>query len=174
MAGEFRLTCQERRRLQGITRSDRESGRARERATVILMSARGISASMIAETLGLGARTVHPTRRRWRRQAFDGLDDASRSGRPAEADKIYMRKLLRAVQTDSRTMGYAFTRWTCAKLADYMRQQTGVGLAAVWVSSLLKRNGFVWRKAKLTIRNLQNPRGKKARAETCVGCNGPP
>lgn len=168
MAGEIRLTFQERRRLQGITRSDRMAGRARLRATVILMSARGMSASTIAATLGMGARTVHLTRRRWRRQAFDGLYDAPRSGRPPQADKTYLRKLVRTVQTDPRKMGYAFTRWTCAKLAEYMRQQTGVSLTPIWVSHLLKKQGFVWRKTKLTTRNLQDPRGKKASAETAA------
>jgi transposase len=165
MAWKIRLTSQERCRLQEITRSARESSQARLRATVILMSAQGVVAQAIASALGMGIRTVYLTRRRWRRKAFDGLDDAPRSGRPPRATRGYLRKLVRTVETDPRDLGYVFTRWTCAKLAEYMRQQTGIDLCPDWVGVLLKRQGFVWRKSKLTTRNLQDPRGKKAGPE---------
>jgi transposase len=72
-----------------------------------------------------------------------------------------MRKV---VCTDPRKLGYCFAHWTAPRLAAYLQEQTGVTLCDDWVRRLLKRQGFVWRKTKLTIRNLQNAREKKGGA----------
>jgi len=170
--GELQLTSQERKRLHRISRSDHDSARARLRASIILMSAEGLGANRIAKVTGIGKRTVRDARRRWRRRGFEGLEDAARSGRPAQANARYLRLLKRAVRTDPRKMGYAFTRWTTPRLAEYMCRRTGVRLSADWVRGLLKGQGFVWRKTKLTIRNLQSRRGKKGGAETTLEAPG--
>lgn len=154
------LTSQERKRLQAIAKSKDEPAKVGLRATIMLMSSQQVPAKTIGEGLGVGLRTVYLIRRRWRREGFDGLYDSPRPGRPSQATKAYLRKMFRTVETDPRDLGYAFSRWSSARLAEYMKQQTGVDLSAKWVSGLLKRNGFVWRKSKLTIRNLQSEREK--------------
>jgi len=159
--GGIRLTFQERKALQRIAHCDVGPSRASVRATVILMSAEGFSAKTIARVLGIGLRTVRRTRRGWRRQGYEGLYDGWRSGRPARADKKYLRMLYRVVRTDPRKMGFYFAHWTAPRLAEYLRLQTGVRLCDDWVRMLLKSRGFVWRKTKLTIRNLQDAREKK-------------
>jgi transposase len=158
--GAIRLTIQERRELQKIARCADPSGRASQRATVVLMSADGASGRNIARVLGMGLRTVREIRRKWRREGYEGLYDDPRSGRPRRADKGYVRLLRQVVQTDPRRMGYCFAHWTAPRLAEYLRQRTGIGLCDDHVRRLLKGLGFVWRKTKLTIRNLQN-RGEK-------------
>lgn len=158
--GAIRLTVQERRELQRLARSADQSGRANQRATVILLSADGSSGRNIASVLGMGLRTVREIRRRWRREGYEGMYDDPRSGRPRRADKRYLRLLRQVVKTDPRRMGFCFAHWTAPRLAEYLRQRTGVGLCDDHVRRLLKGLGFVWRKTKLTIRNLQN-RGKK-------------
>jgi transposase len=159
--GTVRLTLQERKELQKVTRSTDQPARAGVRATVLLMSAEGSSARTIARVLGIGLRTVRETRRRWRREGYEGLYDASRCGRPARADKNYRKLLRQVVQTDPRTLGYSFAHWTAPRLAEYLRGQTGVSLCDDWVRMILGSMGFVWRKTKLTIRNLQDRRKKK-------------
>lgn len=160
----LRLTLQERKGLQQVTRSSERLGRASARATVVLMSAEGSSARAIAKVLGIGLRTVRLTRRRWRREGFESLHDAWRPGRPVRADPEYLELMGRVVRTDPRKLGYCFAHWTAPRLAAYLQEQTGVQLCDDWVRMLLKAQGFVWRKTKLTIRNLQDAREKKGGA----------
>jgi transposase len=79
-------------------------------------------------------------------------------------DAAYARVLKQTVQQDPRRLGYAFVRWTAPRLAEYLRQRTGIGISPRWVRGLLKAQGFVWRKAKLTTRNLQVEAEKKGGA----------
>lgn len=166
--GTIQLTLQERRKLQEISRDSNEPSRARTRATMILMSAEAMGAKKIAKATGACKRVVHDARLRWRSQAYEGLYDRPHTGRPRRANDRYLRLLSRVVQTDPRKLGYSFAHWTAPRLAEYMKQQSGVGLCDDRVRILLKSLGFVWRKTKLTIRNLQDPGKKKASAEAAV------
>jgi transposase len=152
------LTDQERLKLQDLCRSGAEEPRARLRATQVLMSAAGQSAEQIGEILGVTSRTVQSTRSRWRSGSFNGLYDAPRCGKPPKATAAYHKLLTRTVVKNPRDLGFAFSRWTCPRLAEYLRQETGIELTPGWVGELLRTYGFVWRKAKLTIRNLQDPK----------------
>jgi len=160
----IRLSTRERRALQGIARSGESAGRSGVRATIVLMSAEGSSAKTIARVLGLGLRTVRRTRQRWRTDGLEGLDDAWRSGRPATADAKYLALMRQVVRTDPRKLGYCFAHWTAPRLAAYLQERTGIHLCDDWVRLLLKAQGFVWRRTKLTIRNLQDPRKKRSRS----------
>ena len=133
------------------------------RATIVLWSAQGQSATSIARTLGITERTVYRCRQRWRQRGLEGLADASRPGRPARVTPAYLWLLMQTVQTDPSHLGFVFARWTCARLATYMHQRTGLALSDWAVGELLRCHGFAWRRAKLTTRRLAD-RGKKARA----------
>lgn len=172
--GTLRLTREEREELQRISRSDDEPSRSRQRAAIILMSAEGFGAKAIGNALGVGKRTVRRTRRRWRREAFDGLYDAARPGRPRQATAKSLRLLDRIVRTDPRNLGFAFCHWTAPRLAEYLSLRTEVGLSEDRVRDLLKARGFVWRKTKLTIRNRGNPEKKGVRRNSCVDCRKRP
>lgn len=161
-APRIQLTPHQRQALQHAAKHG--PGRERIRALVVLLSAAGHSASHISGTLGLTERTVHQCRSRWRQRGLASLKDAPRSGRPAQVDAAYARLLEQTVHRDPRHLGYAFTRWTAPRLAEYLRQRTGTDISPRWVRGLLKAQGFVWRKAKLTTRNLQQEAGKKGGA----------
>ncbi len=105
---------------------------------------------------------MYECRRRWRQSGLAGLQDAPRPGRPPRADATYVRQLVAAVQKDPRQLGFAFTRWTTARLAEHLRQQTGVALSPDWVGELLRMHGFVWRQAKRTTRHLADRREQRA------------
>jgi transposase len=153
----IRLTAEERRELQSVSKSERETGRTRTRAMVVLLSDAGESATRIARVVGVSVRTVRDVRNRWRRRAFGGLMDAPRSGRPPRAGADYIRILMAAVQRDPRKLGFAFTRWTAPRLVEYLRGRTGVRVTPEWLTELLRTHGFVWRRTKRTTRNLQDP-----------------
>ncbi len=155
--GIIRLTGEERRRLQVVAKSKTAKSRARVRAMIILLSDAGEGGEAIAKVLGISRRSVSNSRQRWRSSAYNGLEDEERAGRPPRADARYVRLMLDVVQKDPRQLGYAYTRWTSPRLAEFLRRKTGVQISSGWLSMLLRMHGFVWRKTKRTIRNLQNP-----------------
>lgn len=75
-------------------------------------------------------RTVHGCRHRWRALQLEGLSDAPRSGRLPRVDAAYLALLVRTVERDPRKLGSAFARWTCGRLATYLKDLTGVGVSA--------------------------------------------
>lgn len=152
----IRLATRQRQELQRLSTASGEHPRTRMRAIVVLLSGAGQSAQRIAGITGLCLRAVRGTRSRWRKHGITGLGDRPRSGRPPRADASYVRELMSAVAKDPRTLGYAFGRWTAPRLVEYMREQTGVVVTDQWLSELLKTHGYVWRRTKRTIRNLQN------------------
>jgi len=158
---DIKLTQEERRDLQEIAKSDNEPKKTRLRAIQILLSDFGESAINIGRVLGIAKRTVQETRERWRRHAFEGLYDLPKTGRPPKVTPQYERLLRKRVQTDPRRLGFAFSRWTCPRLAEYLYQETGIRITPNWVAELLHTYGFVWRKSKLTIRNLQDHKEKE-------------
>ena len=40
--------------------------------------------------------------------------------------KNYLALLVRTAETDPHQLGFAFARWTCARLAAYLQQRTGL------------------------------------------------
>ena len=164
----IQLTPLQQLALQRATRQ-RGKGGVALRATVILLSAQGQSAASIARTLGLTTRTVHECRRRWRQWRLRGLEDAPRSGRPRRVESTYLQLLLRTVESDPRQLDFAFTRWTRARLAEYLRQRTGIVVSPDWVGKLLRRHGYVWRRAKPTTRNLREEGEKTTRRPSPQG-----
>ncbi|MHC4225616.1 MAG: IS630 family transposase [Planctomycetota bacterium] len=153
----LRVTRSERRRLQKLAHSEQEKRATRRRALVVLMSHAGHSGREIADLLGITRRTVSNTRRRWREGGLEGLAAVPSPGRPPLADAAYVRRLLRVVERDPRSLGYAFARWTAPRLAAYMAEETGIEITAGWVAEILKAHGYVWRRTKRTTRNLQDP-----------------
>ncbi|MHC4340396.1 MAG: helix-turn-helix domain-containing protein [Planctomycetota bacterium] len=127
------------------------------RVTRSVMSHAGHSGREIADLLGITRRTVSNTRRRWREGGLEGLAAVPSPGRPPLADAAYVRRLLRVVERDPRSLGYAFARWTAPRLAAYMAEETGIEITAGWVAEILKAHGYVWRRTKRTTRNLQDP-----------------
>jgi transposase len=166
--GSIRLTPKQRLALQRAARQRGEAGVAL-RATIILLSAQGQSAADIAQTLGLTARTVYEWRRRWRQHGVRGLADSPRPGRPRQVGHTYVQMLLRTVESDPRQLDFAFTRWTCSRLAEYLRQRTGISVSPDWVGRLLRRHGYVWRRAKPTTRNLSEEGEKTTRRPSPQG-----
>lgn len=132
------------------------SMRVWNRATGLLLLASGVAISEVIRSLGISRRTLLNWRWRWLRRRHFGLQDGSREGRPPRMSKPQLRILLQAVRRDPRRLGYAFSRWTAPRLAEYVFVRTGVRVTPAWITELLRRNGFVWRRTKRTMRNLQN------------------
>ncbi len=160
----IRLTRSERRELRRVWRSSAEGVRSRSRAWIVLLSEAGHGAERIARLVDCSVRAVRSVRSRWRSRGIDGLRDLPRSGRPPRVSSAYRAKLLSAVEKDPRALGFAFSRWTAPRLAEHLREQTGIVVTAQWLAELLRTHGYVWRRTKRTLRNLQDPAAVKRAA----------
>ena len=146
-----------------LQRRTASSMRVWNRATGLLLAAAGVAISEILRSLGISRKTLENWKRRWLSRRHFGLEDAPREGRPPRMSKPQVRVLLQAVRKDPRQLGFAFSRWTAPRLAEYVVVRTGVKVTPAWITELLRRNGFVWRRTKRTMRNLQNrPNTEKA------------
>lgn len=151
----FRLTPSERDALKRQRRLV-QSAKVRDRITALLMLASGMLISEVMDLLSISRATLANWRNRWMKHRFFGLTDAPRSGRPPEVTAKYIALLVKVVERDPRDLGYAFTRWTAPRLAQYMGEEMGIWVSPPWVTEILRMHGFVWRRTKRTIRNLQN------------------
>jgi transposase len=166
------LSTQDRERLKVLLEHGTEGATAL-RATIILLSGMGLSAAEIARTLRVKERRVRWCRHRWRTGGWQALQEPLRSGRPAKADDAYLRLLRRTAKKDPHKMGYAFSRWTTLRLSTYMAQKTGIHLSADHLGRLLRTQGLVWGKGKLTTENLVDPGEKKISREMAkLAANG--
>src|SRR4051794_37727709 len=156
----IRLSTKDRDKLRNILVHGTEGATAL-RVTVILLSDLAHSSAVIARSLRVTEREVRLCRRRWRSGGLNGLHDRARAGRPALADKSFIKLLRRTAKKNPHEMGYVFSRWTTPRLSTYMFQKTGLKLSSDYIRKLLRSTNLVWGKGKLTTENLVDPKEKK-------------
>ena len=125
-------------------------------ATLILMSGDGQSKTTIAATLGCSPSTVDRVRGLYRAKGISGLRPIKPPGRPPKVTTAYRRALCEAVQTDPRTLGYAFTVWTAPRLNAYLKKQTGLSFSEGHLRFLLHQEGFSFHRPKHTLRGKRD------------------
>lgn len=132
------------------------SARVRERLEMVKAAYLGDDVEAIVRWSGRTAETV----RRWLLAFGEGgveaLADAPRGGRPRRADDAYVAALVRAVETEPRTLGLSFDLWTSGRLSAYLDETTGTSIAAGWLRVLLGRQQFACGRAKHSVHHLQN------------------
>jgi len=134
VADTFELDGQAERELRILSKRRRVEARVQQRASVILLAAKGWQNKDIATEVTLDRRQVAL----WRRRFIDGgikalLQDASRSGRtPSVTPEIESR----IVNTTLHEKPAAATHWSTRTLA------THLGLSATTIRRVWQRNGI--------------------------------
>jgi carbon-monoxide dehydrogenase medium subunit len=116
---------------------------SRLRAEVILLSAARVTISEIVRRLGVSRPTVSASLVRFERGGIFGLPDRRRSGRPSRISSEILRHIAMVVTARPRDLGIQGTRWSLARLRQYL-VRAGV-VPALSVESLriaLKRAGL--------------------------------
>jgi transposase len=62
-------------------------------------------------------------------------------------------------------LGYAFSIWTTERLRLHLKAKTGIELKPTQFKALLKENGFVYRRPKHDLSNLQDAKARQAAEE---------
>lgn len=125
-------------------------------ATVILMTAVGRSKTSIAHDLGCCTSTVDHVRQRYREQGLAGLRPNKPTGRPSAATPEYRRALREVVQTPPQSLGYGFSVWSVARLAEHLKKETGIRFSDDQLRRILHQEGFSFQRPKHTMKGKRD------------------
>lgn len=151
------MTASDLRRLRKLRKSCSDS-RVLRRIVTLLMLAEGFLVRAVCQATGLSRRAVETIRARWDRFRFDSLHDKPRSGRPPVAVPAYRRRVIRTVQTSPLKFGYVFTVWSTARLAEHLRERTGIPMSPRQIRRILRDEGFSFGIPAHTLRGKRNER----------------
>ena len=140
----------DRRRLVRALQEARDV-RLFRRLQAVLRVAEGGSVSGAARQAGVDRSSLH----RWvklylQSHQVENLIDASRSGRPCEADDLDEELLAEVLALDPREQGYWATTWTVPLLTTYLREQYGCPVSARTLRRRLHDFGWRWKRPRYT------------------------
>src|SRR5439155_145177 len=117
-AREVRLTASQRHRLKKLTRSYTTPHHLVLRASIVLLAARGIPNTAIAQRLHIHVDTVRKWRNRFAGTAtLDALTDRPRSGRPARFTPVQVAEIKALACQLPAESDTGLARWSCPELA---------------------------------------------------------
>ena len=77
-------------------------------------------------------------------------------GNYRKATEEYINLLLETVEVNPERYGYEFGRWTTARLAIYLGEETGSELSSTQVRRILKSKKYVYLGAKYSLKDKQD------------------
>ncbi len=123
---------------------------------IILMSDSGQTIPSIAQTLGCGTDTVVRVRRLYRNGGIKALHPIKPPGRPSRATPQFIAAMKQAVQTSPLMLGYGFSTWSAARLAEHLARVTGICFSDDQLRRLLHREGFSIHRPKHTLKGKRD------------------
>jgi transposase len=76
---------------------------------------------------------------------------------------------MKTIEKTPNELGYEFGRWTAARLATYLKEQTGIQLSGEQVRRILLKKKYVYLWAKSSLEDKQNPEDRKIFQEKLEG-----
>lgn len=134
----------------------------RQRAAGIRLLSRGDKPQEVAETLGIAQVTVYSWWHRYQAQGLEGLANQAKGRPETKADESYLQALRHALDSEPSDLGYDFAIWTVERLCDHLAKQTGVQLSVGYLRRFMRDHGYVYRRPKHDLTNLQDPNAKAA------------
>lgn len=160
------LPLEEERTLQEMERHH-PTPRVRRRATVVLMSQRGMDQSQIARALGVSWPFVHKALERYEARGFLGLVE-HHPGACAQLTPEQTDQVIHWVEQGPKAYHYRFAQWDTRTLSWRIWQAYRIKLCREAIRKLLHRQGFSWKRPKSTYARVD----EKARAQTQKGLDG--
>lgn len=154
---EVVLTSWRRRRLE-LLRSHPPSPQIGRRAVCLLLSADRASGKAIVAATGLSVDSIANIRRRWQQRGMASLRQAPGAGRKPIVTPAYRQELRAALRKGPVAYGYAFSVWSIARLNAHLQAQTGLTFCNEWLRTLVKAEGFVYRRPKHTLKGKRDER----------------
>ena len=162
MSGSISLRPRDRKALLDLCRRSHDH-QVRLRAHILLLLAEGHSWALIADVLFTSASTIN----RWRQRFLDGGLDAVVGPRRARAPSwaawwgvLVLQWVTLRCPTD---FGFVRSRWTCATVAQLLREDHAVRVSRETVRRCLRQAELVWRRPRPVLRPKDPRRAEKLR-----------
>jgi transposase len=134
----------------------------RHRATALHLLHQGMKPQAVADTLAVSLGSIHKWHARWRQGGLDALANQPKSGAPPKADEAYWQRVEEVVAQAPAAFGYRFSVWTAERLIAHMAQETGTELSVSRFQTVMRQRGYVYRRPKHDLGNLQDPAARAA------------
>ena len=134
----------------------------RHRATALHLLHQGMKPQTVADTLAVSLGSIHKWHARWRQGGLDALANQPKSGAPPKADEAYWQRVEEVVAQAPAAFGYRFSVWTAERLIAHMVQETGIELSVSRFQTVMRQRGYVYRRPKHDLGNLQDPAARAA------------
>lgn len=136
---------------------------------IILKSDLGETIASISEELGCGTDTVIRARRQYRRGGVKALYPEKPAGRKSRATPEFIAQMKEAVQAKPLTLGYGFSTWSAARLAEHLARKTRIRFSEDQMVRLLHDHGFSVHRPKHTLKGKRDEAAyRQAKAELAV------
>lgn len=154
------LPAEEERTLQQMEKHH-STPRVRCRATVVLMSQRGLDQSQIARALNVSWPFVHKALGLYQARGFLGLVE-HHPGACAYLTPEQIAQVIHWVEQGPKAYHYRFAQWDTKTLKWRIKLVYGIKLCREAIRQLLHRQGFSWKRPKSTYARVD----PQARAKT--------
>ncbi|WP_226599078.1 IS630 family transposase [Streptomyces violascens] len=137
------LTASERHRLKKMTYGHKTPHRARQRATIVLLAARGRPNARIAAQTRLHVDTVRTWQGRFAAGGMSALADRKRSGRPVSFTALQAAEVKALACQLLAETGVPLSRWSCPGLArEVVARSIAGSISASTVRRWLKQDAL--------------------------------
>jgi len=123
---------------------------------IIRMSDSPDTIATIAQRLGCGTDTVVRVRRLYRRGGVRALRPVKPPGRRTRATPEFLATMKQAVVSSPLTLGYGFSNWSAARLAEHLAKVTGIRFSEDQMGRLLHNHGFSVHRPKHTMKGKRD------------------
>ncbi len=140
------LAPAEGQRLKRLSKQAKHSS-TRQRAAILLASATEMSAPEIAEMWMTDESHVRKVIHDFNRHGFASLRPRFRGGRPRRISTDDEQRIVAVAGARPDTLGVPLTRWSLAKLSEYLRGQ-GIAVSPAQLARILARAGLSFQRTK--------------------------
>ena len=137
----------------------------RQRATAIHLLHLAYKPEEVSKQLMVSKPTIYNWHRRYREGSLDGLANQPKGRPKRKADETYCQELETALDQDPDELGYSFSIWSVERLRDHLQEKTGVKLSVSRLRVIMRQNGYVYRRPKHDLTDLQDPQAREAAKE---------
>lgn len=154
MTAPITLTSLEKPTLAELRQRYEETTDAetRTRYQMLLLSQRGQTSSLIAQTVLRSPDTVVRVLKRFLNGGLDAVPRRTAPGRERRVTTAWETELLRVIELDPHEVGVETANWTTEGLAAYLGQQTGIHVTEETVRVYLHAHDYVCKRSTWTLR----------------------
>jgi transposase len=108
-------------------------------------------------------------RRLYREGGAKALLPIKPPGRPSRATPEFINQMKQAVQTNPLTVGYGFSTWSAARLAQHLARVTGIRFGDGQLRRLLHQEGFSIHRPKHTLKGKRDQKACHKAKKDLIG-----